>query len=136
MLEFLTFFGIGFGTYAVVNSCCKAKSSSPVKMFKENVQVLAYDFKVYKLRKEYAEKHALNYTTPFAFSCYDEKFKIETESMTQLDFLNKLNTLVQEIEYIASKIPEKNKTTEPLLSYVTVFNSLKEEIHQINPYTK
>ena len=136
MLEFLTFFGIGFGTYAVVNYCCKGRSSSPVKLFKENVQVLAYDFKVYRLRKEYAEKHSLNYTTPFAFSCYEEKFRIETESMSQLDFLNKLNTLIQEIEYIAGKIPEDKKTTEPLLSYVTVFSSLKAEIAEINPYVK
>ncbi len=136
MIEFLTFFGIGFGTYALVKSCCNSKNTSPVKLLKEKVQLLAYDFKVYKLRKEYAEQHSLNYTTPFAFSCYDEKFRIETESMTQLDFLNKLNTLVKEIEYLLTKIDENKKNNEPLLSYITVFQSLKAEIQEINPYVK
>ena len=131
MLEFLTYFGIGFGTYALVKSCCNSKSKSPVKQLKEKVQLLAYEFKVFKLRKDYAEKHSLNYTTPFAFSCYDEKFRIETESMSQLDFLNKIDTLIAEIEHILSMIDEKSKTTEPVLSYVTVFDSLKEQVRSI-----
>lgn len=131
MLEFLTYFGIGFGTYALVKSCCNSKSKSPVKQLKEKVQLLAYEFKVFKLRKDYANKHSLNYTTPFAFSCYDENFRIETESMSQLDFLNKIDTLITEIEHILSMIDEKSKTTEPVLSYVTVFDSLKEQVRSI-----
>ena len=134
MLEFLTYFGIGFGAYALVKQGIKYAPTTLIKQFKERVQLLAYDFKVYKLRKEYADKHNLNYTTPFAFTCYEEKFRIETESMSQLDFLNKLDTIVNEIDYILSKMDAKAKTTEPGLSYITVFQSLKAQIRDINPY--
>ena len=134
MIEFIVFFGIGFGTYALVKHGIKSVKGSHLKAFKERVEVLSYDFKVYKLRKDYAEAHSLDYVTPFAFRYCDEKFRIETEAMSQLDFLNKLNTLIKEIEYILPQISEKQKSVEPTLSYVNVFYSLKEQINEINPY--
>lgn len=139
MIEFIVFFAIGFGAFALFKygfNFFKVffGTNSLLKALEEKVQLLAYDFKVFKLRKEYAELHNLYYITPFEFRYFDDKFRIETEAMSQLDFLNKLNTLVQEIEYILSNMDERLKTTEPGLSYVNVFYSLKEQINEINPY--
>ncbi|MBR6689549.1 MAG: hypothetical protein IKL68_06000 [Clostridia bacterium] len=136
MIEFFVFFAIGFIAFTLYKfGIAPLFRNKPIKEdFQEKVEIFSYDFKVFKLRKEYAETHNIGYTTPFEFKYYDDKFRIETESMTQLDFLNKLTNLEHRIEPMISSLDENYKTTEPGLSYVNVFYSLKEQLREANPY--
>ena len=136
MIEFFVFFVIGFIAFAFYKYGIKPLfgGKSIKKDFQEKVEIFSYDFKVFKLRKEYAEALHIGYTTPFEFKYYDDKYRIETESMTQLDFLNKLTNLERRIEPMLSRLDETYKTTEPGVSYVNVFYSLKEQLREANPY--
>lgn len=136
MIEFFVFFVIAFIAFVFYKYGIKPLFGvkSVKQDFQEKVEIFSYDFKVFKLRKEYAEAHHIGYTTPFEFKYYDDKFSIETESMTQLDFLNKLTNLEHRIEPMISRLDESYKTTEPGLSYVNVFYSLKEQLREANPY--
>lgn len=136
MIEFFVFFVIGFIAFAFYKYGIKPLFSgkSIKEDFQEKVEIFSYDFKVFKLRKEYAETHHIDYTTPFKFKYYDDKFRIETENMSQLDFLNNLTNLEHRIELMLSRLDETYKTTEPGVSYVNVFYSLKEQLREANPY--
>ncbi len=139
MLKFLLFFVIGLMIYPVfcfifVFFKVFFGTNSILKKLEEKVTILAYDFKVYTLRKKYAEENSIDYVTPFEFKFSDDKVKIETESMSQLEFLNKLNTLEKDVDVIVEELDERLKTTEPALSIINHFYSLKSKIREANPY--
>lgn len=139
MLKFLLFFVIGILLYPIfcfifVFFKVFFGTNSILKKLEEKVTILAYDYKVFTLRKEYAEKNSIDYTTPFEFKYSDDKVKIETEAMSQLEFLNKLAALERDVDDIESRLDDRLKTTEPALSHLNTFYALKAKIREANPY--
>jgi hypothetical protein len=139
MLKFLLFFIIGLLLYPVfcfifVFVKVFFGTNSILKRLEEKVTILAYDYKVYSLRKEYAEKNSIGYTTPFEFKYSDDKVKIETESLSQLEFLNKLQNLEKDIDTIEEALDDRLKTNEPAVTYLNAFYDLKAKIREANPY--
>ena len=139
MLKFLLFFVIGLLLYPVFCSIFVFfkvffGTNTILKKLEEKVTILSYDFKVYTLRKKFAEENTIDYVTPFEFKFSDDKVRIETDNMSQLEFLNKLKTLEKDVEVIIDGLDERLKSTEPALSIIKHFYSLKSKIREVNPY--
>ena len=139
MLEFVIFFGIGlilYPCFSTIYTFLKIffRTNSILKTLNTKVKILAYDYKVFMLRKDYAEENSIGYTTPFPFNYSDEKVKIEMEPMSQIQFLNKMQNLENDVDEIVENLDFELKTTEPALSVIKFFYSLKDNIREANPY--